>query len=238
MAKAALSVPGYWGRNMTNGRNKGKKGDSGRDGGGFVALPWSVLDCPAYARLSHPARALLLEMARQYVRDNNGQLLASRAHLAGRGWKSADVIQRAKDELLAAGFIHQTVQGHRPNKASWYAVTWYALDRHPGYDAGAVETFERSAYRKGVPLKNASLSPSDGTGRVLIVPSPGTERAAPVPSGGAIRPVSAPVSVPSGGHHLDMPSQGVNVGGGKRDGKLRTAPTERLTKTEGMSAHA
>lgn len=191
---------------MANGRNRGKRGESGRDAGGFVALPWSVLDCPAYARLSHPARALLLELARQYVRDNNGRLLASRAHLARRGWKSADVIQRAKDELLAAGFIHQTVQGHRPNKASWYAVTWQTLDRHPGYDVGAVETFERSAYRKSAPLKNASLSPSHGTGRVLIVPSRGAEKPALVPSDGAIRPISDPLPVPSDGHHLEMPS--------------------------------
>ena len=84
---------------------KRTKGDSGRDAGGFVALPWSVLDSPAYARLSHPARALLLELARQFVRDNNGKLLLSAAYLAKRGWKSADVITRAKRELLAAGFI-------------------------------------------------------------------------------------------------------------------------------------
>ena len=60
---------------MANGRNAGRKGDSGRDPGAFVALPWSVLDSPAYARLSHPARSLLLEVARQFVRDNNGRLL-------------------------------------------------------------------------------------------------------------------------------------------------------------------
>jgi len=230
---------------MANGRNRGKKGDSGRDAGGFVALPWSVLDCPAYARLSHPARALLLELARQYVRDNNGRLLASRAHLAGRGWKSADVIQRAKDELLAAGFIHQTVQGHRPNKASWYAVTWQTLDRHPGYDVGAVETFERSAYRKSAPLKNASLSPSHGTERALIVPSPGTEKPAPVPSHGAIRPISDTLPVPSDGHHLDMPSAGAEKSRGKVESdstqkarKQRAAPIGQPTKTEGMPAHA
>ncbi len=114
---------------MANGRNKTGKVDTGRDSGGFVALPWSVMDCPAYARLSHPAKALLLEVARQWVRDNNGRLLASGAYLAKRGWKSADVITRAKRELIAAGFLFETVMGHRPNKASWYAVTWRALDK-------------------------------------------------------------------------------------------------------------
>jgi hypothetical protein len=82
---------------MANGRNKNGKGDSGRDAGGFVALPWSVLDCPAYARLSHPARALLMEIARQFLKDNNGRLLVSGAYLRTREWKSADVITRPKE---------------------------------------------------------------------------------------------------------------------------------------------
>lgn len=133
---------------VANGRNKGQKGDTGRDPGGFVALPWTVLDCPAYALLSHPARALLFEFARQFVRDNNGRLLASAAYLSKRGWKSSDVITRAKRELLDAGFIFETVKGHRPNRASWYAVTWRTLDKLPGYDTGAALCFERGAYQK------------------------------------------------------------------------------------------
>jgi hypothetical protein len=61
--------------------------------------------------LGHPARSLLLELARQFVRDNNGRLLASRAYLAKRGWKSADVIDRAKRELLEAGIHRGDRQG-------------------------------------------------------------------------------------------------------------------------------
>lgn len=188
---------------MANGRNRGQKGDSGRDAGGFVALPWSVLDCPAYAALSHPARALLFELARQFVRDNNGRLLASAAYLAKRGWKSADVITRAKRDLIEAGFIHETVRGHRPNKASWYAVTWQRLDKLPGYDAGAAETFVRGAYQK-----NATLRPSPGVGKPSIAPSPGVEGAPTTPSPGAIRGVFGTRSTPSPGNHLEMPSVG------------------------------
>ena len=100
---------------MANARNPSRKGhDTSRDQGGFIALPWTVLDCPAYARLSHPARALLIEIARQLRRDNNGRLLVSIAHLNERGWKSRDVITRAKRELLAAGFIHETGYSGRP----------------------------------------------------------------------------------------------------------------------------
>ena len=191
---------------MANGRMKGMKGDSSRDGGGFVALPWSVLDCPAYARLSHPARALLLEFARQFVRDNNGRMLASAAYLSKRGWKSADVITRAKRELLATGFIFETVQGHRPNKASWYAVTWRALDKLPGYDVGAVHCFERGAYQKNAPLKNASLIPPRGAECPIIAPPHGVEIEPPTPPHGAIRPSFTATSTPSHGNHLEKPS--------------------------------
>lgn len=120
---------------------------SGRDPGGFVAIPWSVLDSESFHNLSHPARSLLMEIARQYVRDNNGRLLTSMKYLRKRGWKSSDVVSRAKQELLTAGFIHETVKGHRPNRASWYAITWQTLDFHADYDYGAKETFKRSGYR-------------------------------------------------------------------------------------------
>lgn len=204
---------------MANGRSKGRKGDTGRDSGGFIALPWSVLDCPAYARLSMHARALLLEVARQYVRDNNGRLLLSRDYMAKRGWKSNDMLTKAKRELLEGGFLHQTVMGHRPNKASWYAVTWYALDRLPGFDAGAVETFRRGAYRENLPIKNASLRPPHGTERPAIAPPHGTERASTVPPHGAMKATFSHSSVPPHGHHLDMPSAALkskgNVGKGK-----------------------
>ncbi len=183
------------------GRDKRSKGDSSRVGGGFVALPWDVMDSPAYARLSHPARSLLMELARQYVRDNNGRLLASGAYLAKRGWKGNDTAPRAKKELIEAGFIHETVKGHRPNKASWYAITWYTLDRHPGYDPGTVETFERGAYRK-----NASLTPSRGVEKPSIAPSRGVESAHPAPSHGAIRVSLVRPPTPSHGDHLDKPS--------------------------------
>jgi len=190
---------------MANGRNPGRKRDTGRDAGGFVALPWSVLDCPAYGRLSHPARSLLLEFARQFVRDNNGRLLASAAYLKGRGWNSADTIARAKRQLLEAGFIFETVKGHRPNWASWYAVTWRALDRLDGFDPGAAAAFERGAYLKA-PEKNAGLSPSRGVDDCPIAPCGGLGRGPPIPSHGAIRPIFEPSPTPSHGNHLEKPS--------------------------------
>lgn len=181
---------------MSNGRNSRRNVDAGRDTGSFIALPWSVMDSAAYVGLSYPARALLLEIARQFVRDNNGRLLASRAHLLSRGWKSADVIHRAKNELQQAGFIYETVKGHRPNKASWYAVTWRMLDRHPGYDPGAVEGFVRGAYRAQPKLRNASPSPLSGTGKHSVGPPAGQGEGWSVPGAGPMRATAAALSVP------------------------------------------
>jgi hypothetical protein len=128
--------------------------------GGFAAIPWVVLDSPAYAALSHPARALLVEVARQFTGNNNGRLLLSPAYLSKRGWNSSDVIARAKLALINAGFVYQTVQGHRPNKASWYALTWQTLDRHSSFDPGAYDLFRRGSFATAPLL---SLVPSKPT---------------------------------------------------------------------------
>jgi hypothetical protein len=192
---------------MANARNPKRKGhDTGRDQGGFIALPWSVVDCPAYVRLSMHARVLLLEVARQFHRDDNGRMLLSRAYMETRGWKSVDMLTKAKRELLEGGFIFQTVMGHRPNKASWYAMTWQALDKLPGYDEGLSQLFERGAYRKATPHIGASLRPPHGTGKAVIVPPHGTETLPTVPPHGPIKVVFDCLSVPPHGHPLEMPS--------------------------------
>lgn len=142
---------------MSNGRNFVKRRvDTDRVAGGFCAIPWEVLDSEAYRQLSHTARSLLMEVARQHVRDNNGQLLLSKNHLIKRGWTSSDTITRAKRELLDSKLIYETVKGHRPNRASWYALTWYSLYNNPKFDHGAFEGFKKGAYRD-LPLKTQTL---------------------------------------------------------------------------------
>lgn len=186
---------------MARGLKSTKVRSGERDPGGFVALPWLVLDSAAYKALSHPARSLLLDMARQYVRDNNGRMLASFRHLKTRGWTSVDTISRAKHELIEAGFLYETVKGHRPNKASWYALTWLSLDRLKGYDPGAIEGFERGAYRK-----NEVLQPSGGVRGRVIAPSGSAGGSTVVPWPGAIRPLPVLAPNPPDGNHLEEPS--------------------------------
>lgn len=123
-----------------------KRDKSGGGMGQFVALPLSVLKSPAYRGLSVYARALLVDVVMQYGGSNNGSLLCSRVKMAELGWRSVDTLTNARKELLEAKLLFLTVQGHRPNKASWYAVTWRPLDKNDGYDPGTVETFRRGMY--------------------------------------------------------------------------------------------
>jgi hypothetical protein len=211
------------------GRSRDPRGrgriDTSRDGGGFVALPWSVLDCPAYGRLSHPARSLLWEIARQIGKDNNGRLLCSKNYLAPRGWTSSDVITRAKRQLIAAGFVHEMVRGCRPNKAAWLAVTWRSLDKLRGYDEGSEASFVRGAYaatavttpiarkatreelyerwRAPAGGKNALARPSGGPAPTAIAPPHGLAHPPIAPPDGAIVRLSAPPPGPSGGSPLE-----------------------------------
>lgn len=138
-----------------------------RDGSRFAAIPHSVLDSRAYLSLSHPARSLLVEIARQYHGDDNGRMLVTMAHLGPRGWTSNDTINRAKAELLTAHLIYETCKGRRPNRASWYAVTWLTLDKLEGFDEGAEKGFQRGAYAD---REINRLIPSGGVGGAVFAP--------------------------------------------------------------------
>jgi len=193
---------------MANGRggSKRSKHQVSRDAGGFIALPYSVVDSLNFQKLSTNAKALLLEVGRQLRKDNNGRLLLSKAHLLPRGWKSSDMIFKGKKELLDGGFIYETVMGHRPNKASWYAVTWCAIENLSGYDEGALKGFVRSAYSINVALKKNVLIPHSGVGKCMTVPCSGLTIVEAVPPDGAISPHLSYLSSPHHGHHLDIPS--------------------------------
>jgi hypothetical protein len=189
---------------MANGRSGSRrKTKPDRDGGGFVALPWAVLDSKNFQNLSHAAKSLLLEFARQYGDGFNGRLLCSMRYLKARGFHSSDVVTRAKRELIDAGFIFETVMGHRPNKASWYAVTWYPLSKIPGYDAGAEKLFVRSAYSKDESLKITPLISPSGTAHKTIAPYNGIRKASSIPSDGSIKRLNGAYSIPPDGNHLE-----------------------------------
>ena len=140
-----------------------KRSASCRDGKRFALVPHVVMDSPAYLGLPHPARSLLLELTRQFNGKNNGQLVLCEKALSPRGWKSTDVIHRAKRNLLDAGLIQETRKGQRPNKASWYALTWSTLNWTAEMDIQR-KGYERTAYLKKRP-------PPDGVSFSRVAPS-------------------------------------------------------------------
>jgi hypothetical protein len=163
---------------------------------------------------------MLMELARQYLskENNNGRLIATEEYLRPRGWKSKDTIIRCLRELTDAMLIHQTYKAHRPNKASWYALTWITLGRHSGYDVGAAESFKKGAY-----LKNAILSPIVGVESTAIGPIVGVENPTPTPIVGPIEPVLCPSSTPTIGLHLEKPSMADSLSAAGKGRKGRVA---------------
>ena len=125
-------------------QSKGRKNRRGKSGQ-FVALPMYVLNSQAYIDLGCTAIALLIEIARQYNGSNNGDLTTTNNILHPRGFNSHGVINNAKGQLLAHGFIQETRKGKRPNVASLYAITWQPLNMMDKYEIG-LTAFKKNAF--------------------------------------------------------------------------------------------
>ena len=127
------------------GRDKTtKRTRAARDGSRFLALPHVVMDSEAFRNLSGPALRLLLDIARQYDGDNNGRLVACSKYLRTRGWSSEGTASRARKELEASRLIVETRKGMRPNRATWYALSWLVFDWSPDMD------LPRNQFQRGV----------------------------------------------------------------------------------------
>jgi len=106
---------------------KRKKGRSAQ----FVRLFHRLLDDPQYIALSHPAKALLVDVAMQYSGTNNGDLAITLSMMKKRGWRSNSTLRRALDALVEAEWLMLTRQGGR-HKCSLYALTWESIDECGG----------------------------------------------------------------------------------------------------------
>lgn len=135
-----------------------------RDGTTFLVLPHIVIDSPSYRDCGYPARAILIDIARQFTGTNNGRLVACNRYLKPLGWNSHGTITRSIGELLDCGLLIETRKGARPNKAAWYALGWQALDVTDGLD------IDPKQYRTGL-YKIKALVPSKGIGKQRIAPS-------------------------------------------------------------------
>lgn len=131
-------------------RRKRYEAKAKREEGQFLALPRACLDHPSYVELGPYARALLVEMLRQYNGDNNGDLSAAWGLLKLRGVASSrTTLDRARDDLERRGWIVQTRQGGR-NHPNLYALTFLDVDHCGGkLDAGIPVGQRLSYWRTG-----------------------------------------------------------------------------------------
>lgn len=113
------------------------KAKSRRESGGFVPLPFHVLENKNFILLSAKATKLLIDICSQ-IRfkgsegiKNNGDLCATFSVMKERGWASHESLEFALKELLYYGFIKITRYGGR-RKCHLYAVTWWAIDECNG----------------------------------------------------------------------------------------------------------
>ena len=115
----------------------------------YAAIEHRVIDSPAYADLSFSSRSLLVVLARQLTKDNNGRLHATYSYLRNFGFESDRTISRAVAELIAHGFIYRTRSGGYQQGAAQYAVTWLPLckDRSGLF----VDNFQACAWRHWFP---------------------------------------------------------------------------------------
>ena len=99
--------------------------------GPFIPMPREVLDSPEFGELSAHATKLVVELARQFRGQNNGDFSAAWSRVEPRGWQSKGTLARAKKELVASSFVIVTRQGGR-HRCSLYALTWWAIDECNG----------------------------------------------------------------------------------------------------------
>jgi len=134
--------------------------------GGFAGIPRMVMKHPDYQNLSGGAVKLLVELAGQYRRGNNGDLTAAYSVLRKRGFGSKGAISRAVQELQKAGMIIQTRAGRFINPGghcALYALTWQPIDECPGK---GLEVEPTTTPPRKFTLENKKPGPQRGLGSV------------------------------------------------------------------------
>lgn len=110
---------------MARGRGVTRDGKSKKDpglDGGFVALPYTILDQDKFRDLSSAAKVIVLAITRLLNKKNNGRIAFSER--AGEKWGlSAKTTRRALREAEDAGFIVKTRAASFTSKG--LATEWF-----------------------------------------------------------------------------------------------------------------
>ena len=115
----------------------------------YAAIEHRVIDSDAYADMTYSARSLLLLIARQLTKDNNGHLQATFSYMRRFGF-SENTISRAIRELISHGMIYRSRSGGYQLGAAQYAVTWLPIRNKEGL---FLNGFVSCAWRTWAPIK-------------------------------------------------------------------------------------
>ena len=117
-------------------RRKERRADL-KSKGRFLALPFNLIESPAFMSLSKSAVQVFFAMYARYNGKNNGQIVASVRSLAKTSHLTRSATQRAIVQLLERGFIIYTQKSWincKYKKASIYALTTERIDGSPRLD--------------------------------------------------------------------------------------------------------
>lgn len=145
----------------------------------FVALEHRVIDSEAFADLKHSSVRILLAIARQLTKDNNGHLQATFSWCNRFGVGSDNTLTDAVADLIAHGFIYRT-KSHGANGVwATYAVTWLPIKKSEGLFLAGFKMFAwrdwlpsekktspqklRADYRKNCGLKGKTTAETAGS---------------------------------------------------------------------------
>ncbi|MFM0566943.1 hypothetical protein PQQ88_01165 [Paraburkholderia caledonica] len=164
----------------------------------FIRIPFWVMNMPAWMELSFSSRALIQDLLMQYNGKNNGKLVLCEKALKPRGWTSTTTVTKCKKELIEHGFMVETRKGAKPNKASWYALTWLGLDIREGIDINP------SKYRT-LAQRQFEVRPSEtAVERRMTVPFSDVRPPVATPETATIRQETVVSSMPFSGDYIEV----------------------------------
>lgn len=131
-------------------RQKGRKSS-----GSFLLIPHHILNSNEFGMLSPAAVKLLIELAKNYKGNNNGDLSAVYSCLKTRGWKSPGTLSKSIKELKQKGWIILTRQGGK-NRCSLYAVSWWPIDECKGKIDYAAEVVASNLWKTQTVVASSS----------------------------------------------------------------------------------
>jgi len=110
----------------------------------YAAIEHRVINSAAFAALKPSSVALLLILARQLTKDNNGHLQATWSYCRKRGIGSENTLRASIYDLIEHGFLCRTRSRGANKVAALYAVTWLAIKRRDGL---YLHTFNKDGWK-------------------------------------------------------------------------------------------